>query len=151
MHEWMGASPLPEKQLDVLEQRNYVQTLFQNQQKAESFPSLMWRLWGDLEQRFQEQQRWLEEQQKEINFLKRQFEEQSHLQTRAAPDAFQRWMSEHRLEVARHRGKHIAVHSREGIIASADSYASLIAEIERRGFSDNDFVIEFISPTFSPK
>ncbi|WP_143195324.1 DUF5678 domain-containing protein [Archangium sp. Cb G35] len=135
----------------MLEQRADVQFLFQAQQEAESLPSAVWQLWSAIAQELRTQRQRLETQQKEIDELKRRLQEQPSLQAPATPDAFQRWMMEHRAEVAEHRGRHIAVHPTEGIVASADSYASLEDELERRGVPDTHVVIEFIPPTFSVK
>lgn len=151
IHTWSSASALPEERLDVLEQRASVQSLFQAQQEAESLPGTVWLLWSAIAQELQTQRQLLETQQKEIDALKRRLQEPPPPQAPAAPDAFQRWMMEHRAEVAGHRGRHIAVHPTEGIIASAESYANLEDELERQGVPDNHVVIEFIPPTFCVK
>jgi hypothetical protein len=135
----------------VLKQREYVQSLFQEQQQAEELPSNIWILWSALAQQLQVQQQRLEAQQREIDALKRRLQTLPSGQAPAEPDAFQRWMMEHRAELAKHRGKHIAVHPEEGIVASAANYASLVDELERQNIPDDHVVIEFIPPTFSVK
>ena len=151
LNPWLGASALPEERLDVMEQRKYVQSLFQAQQEAESLPKTVWLLWSAVAQQLQSQQQQLEAQQREIDTLKRQLQEHPSAQAPAALDPFQHWMMNHRAEVADHRGKHIAVHPEEGIVASADNYASLVDELDRRSVPDSHVVIEFIPPTFSVK
>jgi len=151
VHRGSSASALPEERLDVLAQRADVQSLFQAQQQAESLPNTVWLLWSAIAQELQAQRQLLETQQKELDALKRQLQEPPPPQAPATPDAFQRWMTEHRTEVAEHRGRHIAVHPSEGIVASAESYASLEDELERQGVPDTHVVIEFIPPTFSVK
>jgi chromosome segregation ATPase len=59
-------------------------------------------------------------------------------------DAQQRWMSEHPEEIEKHRGKHVAVHAVNGIVASNASYAQLIDELEAEKIPDNQVVIEYI-------
>ncbi|WNG22999.1 hypothetical protein F0U62_02345 [Cystobacter fuscus] len=135
----------------MLKQREYVQSLFQAQQQAEALPSNIWVLWSALAQQLQSQQQRLEAQQREIDALKRRLQAPSSDQALAEPDAFQRWMREHRAELAKHRGKHVAVHPEEGIIASAANYASLVGELERQNIPDDHVVIEFIPPTFPVK
>jgi hypothetical protein len=155
---WSGGAGRPEERLEVLEQRRYVQSLFQARKEAESLPDAVWLLWSGVTRRLASQQRQLEllqgrleAQQKELDTLKQALREQPSEPASAAPDAFQQWMADHRAEVGAHRGRHIAVHAEEGIVASAESYASLVDELERRGVPDHQVVIEFIPPAFSIK
>jgi hypothetical protein len=158
LNPWRGAAVHLEEYLEVLHQRKYVQSLFQKKQEAEALPEAVWWLWstvaqqlGALHQQLGAQRQQLEAQQRELDLLKRQLQGAPSAETRAVPDEFQRWMMDHRSEVAAHRGKHIAVHPTQGIVASADSYASLVDELDRRGVPDTEVVLEFISPMFSAK
>lgn len=53
-----------------------------------------------------------------------------------APDPAAAWVEKHQEDVARHAGKHIAVHPRLGIIASADSFAELYALVKDKNMLD---------------
>jgi hypothetical protein len=157
LSNWLGPSVLPDERLEVLNQQQYVQSLFQKQQEAEALPTAVWLLLGamalqleSLQQQLKSQQQRLEVQQRELDTLKR-LQEHPSAEVPAVPDAFQRWMMDHRAELARQRGRHIAVHFEEGIVASAESYASLVDDLERRSIPDDHVVIEFIPPTFSSK
>src|SRR5580704_10577388 len=48
-------------------------------------------------------------------------------------DAAHVWLEAHPHEVAKHRGRQIAVHPERGIVASAPTLADLLAEIDRLG------------------
>jgi len=57
------------------------------------------------------------------------------------------WLEAHPHEVAKHRGRQIAVHPDRGVVASAPTLAELLAEIDRLGASPDDFLVTVVSAT----
>jgi hypothetical protein len=162
---WPGTSRLAEGQLEALEQSLRLQSLLKARREVEALPSNVWRLLSELAYRNAAQERRLDEllrrqkaqeqfqqqQQAEIAELKRRLQGRAPAESPVAPDEFQRWMMNHREEVAKHRGQHIAIHASRGIVAAANDYATLVEELERKEVPDDEVVIEFIRPTPSLK
>lgn len=57
------------------------------------------------------------------------------------------WLEAHPHEVAKHRGRRIAVHPERGIVASAPTLAELLTEIDRLGVSRDDLLVTVVSAT----
>lgn len=65
----------------------------------------------------------------------------------AQPDPQQQWMLEHPEEVAKHRGRLVAVHATRGIIRSSESYEDLVSWLDAQKVPDTEVVIDFIRET----
>jgi hypothetical protein len=57
------------------------------------------------------------------------------------------WLETHPHEVAKHRGRQIAVHPERGIVASAPTLTELLAEIDRLGVYRDDLLVTVVSAT----
>ena len=57
------------------------------------------------------------------------------------------WLEAHPHEVAKYRGRQIAVHPERGIVASAPTLAALLTELDRLGISRKDLLVTVVSTT----
>jgi hypothetical protein len=57
------------------------------------------------------------------------------------------WLEAHPHEVAKHRGRQIAVHPDRGIVASAPTLSELLTELDRLGVSRDDLLVTVVSAT----
>lgn len=64
-----------------------------------------------------------------------------YAQTRPLHDPRLRWMETHPEEVARHRGKQIAVHLTQGIVAFDEDLAALSLKVDGLGFGPEDVLL----------
>jgi hypothetical protein len=55
------------------------------------------------------------------------------------------WLEAHPHEVAKHRGRRIAVHPERGIVASAATLAELFTELDRLDLSRDELLVTVVS------
>jgi hypothetical protein len=99
-----------------------------------------------------ERERQLDERQRHLEEYEQRLKEQDpHLQPPAEPHPVQRWKTTHREEIAKYRGRHIAIHPERGIIAVGDDYGELDEILTRQGVPDHAAVITYINPMYPSK
>jgi hypothetical protein len=67
------------------------------------------------------------------------------------PDAIAQWLEANPEEVVKHRGKQIAVHPTDGIIASGADFRSVYEQVRARGYNPDDVVYDGVDINYSVK
>lgn len=74
---------------------------------------------------------------------RKQSEEQSFDQVPISDNPIADWMALHSEELMRHRGKHIAIHHKRGIVASDENFLTVYQKVKELGL-EHDVVLDSI-------
>lgn len=146
--EWTQPA-IPQKHLELLNQQKDLSQFVRERRQYETLPDAAWSLVGELNRQLQELRQQVQAQQKELEALKRHLAQPPARLPPARESDLQRWRVAHRKELAKYRGRHVAINPEKGVVADAEDYARLVEKLEQMGMTDKQAAIEFIPLYFA--
>jgi chromosome segregation ATPase len=140
---------IPQQRLELLSQQKELSQFVRERRQYETLPDAAWSLVGEMNRQLQELRQQVQAQQKEIDALKRSLAQLPARLPPARETDLQRWKATHRQELARYRGRHVAINPEKGVLADAEDYAHLVEKLELLGVTDKQAAIEFIPLYFA--